>query len=123
MKHSEKVFIIIGLLFLALLMGYVKWRKDTIDKDAVFVLAKVTKISTGGENGPLLYFHYKFKKTEYQNKFSGFFHIQDSLILIKISESQPYLYTYTDIEIPYCFIDEKLMDSSWKKIPFCHNLP
>lgn len=119
MQKSEKITgVIVGIL-LVILVVYVYWRRDNINSDGTYLLARVTRVSRGGENGPMYSFYYKFNNVKYENTLSGFFTMYDSLLIIKVSKSAPKLWLYTHLPVPKCIRNENKMDSSWDVLPSC----
>ena len=71
MKKIERIFIVIMLIGLSYLIVYSLWKDKQIEKNAVYVLAKVYKIHNT-ENGLLYCFMYYFDYIEYKSSLKGF---------------------------------------------------
>jgi hypothetical protein len=119
MQKPEKIAVIIGGILLVVLAVYVYWRRTIIHSDRTYLLARVTDVTKGGENGPTYFFYYKFDNIKYERSVSGFFTMYDSLLIIKVSKSKPNLWLYTHLAVPKCIRDENKMDSSWDVLPSC----
>ncbi len=118
MKTIEKLFWITTALIVLFLTINGIYRYQNINKDGVFVLAKVKKISDT-ENGLIYDFAYIFNNKVYTSHVKGFITMKDSLIILKISKTKPHLWKYINVDIPDCVLKSVNTKKYWDKFPFC----
>lgn len=116
-KRNERYFILIVIIVSLVLFFYGRYRKYVIDKDYVYVIAKVYNIESNAENINFC-FKYLYKKKSYDHCISTLDPThQDFYIWLKISTSNPNLYEVVRDRIPEPLIKKVNMDTSWTNLP------
>lgn len=103
---------------LLIMLTYWFWKKLEIDKMPIYVIGKVTKVYDT-ENGLLYKFTYHFDGKKYHSGIKGLFQLQDSLLILKISATNPKLWRLADVKIPDCIVNDSSLTKSWKTLPVC----
>jgi hypothetical protein len=117
-SNAEKILAAIVFLFFSLAICYGYFKEQKINEDGVYVLAKIYKINDT-ENGLNYTFTYYFDNKFYDAGIKGFLKLKDSLILLKISKSNPTLFITIDEKIPYCILTNDSIKVIWKELPWC----
>lgn len=118
MKKNEKIVICIALIVIVSLSIRAIWKHNQINKDPVFVLAKVTSMADT-ENGLIFYFNYQLNDKKYSASSKGAVPVYDSLIILKISKSKPQLLEIVNENIPKCILSEDSLNKYWDTLPVC----
>ena len=119
MSKREKVFSLIAVGIFLFLVGYSIWRKNSVDKDGVYVVAKIKSISDT-ENGLIYKFTYNFNGKSFNSGYKGFIKSKDSLIILKVSRTKPKLWEYVEAEVPQCLLSPDFLNRSWEGFPRCN---
>jgi hypothetical protein len=118
MKKSELIFSVVVLALIAILIGGGIWKYRAVNRNPVYVLAKIHKIYDT-ENGLLYDFKYNYGSKEYKGTIKGFIQPRDSIILLKISKTNPRLWKHIEDQIPQCLAKDSLLYKSWTEYPLC----
>ncbi|MFM2358326.1 MAG: hypothetical protein RLY16_319 [Bacteroidota bacterium] len=119
MNIKEIFFSILVLSTLIVIGLYSLWRKDEINKNAAFTIAKVVSVQDT-ENAPIYNLEYFVNDIHYKSHYKGFIKMYDSLVFIKISLLKPEIFTYSDEAIPNCLTIPDSMNRVWTTLPQCH---
>lgn len=122
MKTNEKIYSIIIVSILLIMLAYWFWKKSEIDKNPIYVIGKVNKIYDT-ENGFLYKFTYVFDGKKYNSGIKGLFQLQDSLLILKISKTNPKLWRLANVKIPDCILNDSSLSKNWEKLPACNSYP
>ena len=96
MGKPEKIVLVSAIVIFTGLVAYGVWRSDRIDKNPVYILAKVYAVHDT-ENGLIYSFKYVYNSVEYDGGVKGFIRMKDSIIVLKISKDNPKLYEYVEL--------------------------
>lgn len=120
MKRIEIIFLICISIILVSLFFYGKWRNQTIEKDGVYVIAKIYKINEA-TNGFDYFFRYRYLNMEYENKIGSLnIPIRDSLIVLQIARKTPAIWKRIDKIVPECLLrDSFILEKQWAEFPDC----
>ena len=118
MKKSEFIFSVIVLVLIGVLITGGIWKHRAINAKPVYVLAKIYKVE---EVDDLIYlFKYYYNSKEYRSGIKGgYIEDRDSIILLKISRTNPKLWERIEGRIPQCLAKDSLLTKSWTEYPLC----
>ncbi len=118
MRKQEKIFITATVFILVAILINAVWRSNEINKNGVYVLAKVKKIDDT-ENGLIYNFDYLHNGKTYHSHYKGFIKMQESTILVKISKLKPSVCKYIEYNIPQCILSKDAVNKYWETLPTC----
>jgi hypothetical protein len=118
-KKIEKVYAVLVLLFFVVAISYGEWKDRKIDEDFVYTIGKVYAINDT-ENDKNYDFKYFIDNKEYKAGIKDlYFPMQDSMILLKVSRTNPKLCKRLTDKILECFLDERFLYTNWREYPLC----
>jgi hypothetical protein len=118
MKKAEIIFSIVAAAAMIAMFGYKIWKNRTVDANPAYVFAKVYNIHDT-ENGLINSFKYYYNDVEYNDGLKGFIQLRDSLLLLKISMTNPNLWKHVEGKVATCFTSDSVLTKSWREPPYC----
>lgn len=114
----ENITALFVLIFFISAFIYGFYKKNKINNDGVYLIAKVFKIKDT-ENGLSYDFNYYYKSLIHKGSIKGFLKLKDSLVLLKISKSKPNLFVIIEDNIPSCILNIDSIKVNWNELPYC----
>lgn len=118
MKKPELVFSIVALAIVVAMFAYGSWERKAVEAHPVYVLAKVYRIQDT-ENGLIYSLKYYFESVEYHAGLKGFTQLQDAMILLKISKTNPKIWKHVEGRVAKCLAKDSLLKRNWAEPPLC----
>lgn len=119
-KNSNKIITLPLFIASIGIIGHAVYINILLNKEPLFVLAKVKKREWHTEGGTTIYYSYWYNGKLYEHSISEIGCGNGTFLLIQIVKKSPDISKLYDCYVPSCLANDEHLNIVWTKLPDCH---